>query len=153
MTLTIRAVTAVSRHPQGIWQDGPLAVLTRFTRVKHDAGMAKTLITTDDLDGSAAAETIRFSYDGTWYSIDLSRKNRTAFEKAIKPYIDVAEKTSGRRSSAATGHRSRPAERRRHSSATDLSVVRAWARENGIAVSDRGRVAQSTLDAYREANR
>lgn len=113
--------------------------------------MAKTLITTDDLDGSTDAETIRFSYNGTSYTIDLAKRNRTAFEKALKPYIDVAEKTSGRRSSAATG-RSRSGGRRRRSSAVDLASVRAWARENGIEVSERGRVAQSVIDAYREAN-
>jgi hypothetical protein len=113
--------------------------------------MAKTLITTDDLDGSADAETIRFSYNGASYTIDLSKKNRTAFEKAIKPYIDVAEKASGRRAPAA-GRRARAGGRRRRSSAIDLSVVRAWARENGMPVSDRGRIAQATIDAYREAH-
>jgi hypothetical protein len=117
--------------------------------------MAKTLITTDDLDGSSEAETIRFSYDGISYTIDLSKKNRTAFEKALKPYIDVAEKASGRRAAGPAGRR-RPRAggggRRRRSSTVDLSVVRAWARENGIEVSERGRVAQSVVDAYREAN-
>jgi hypothetical protein len=114
--------------------------------------MAKTLITTDDLDGSPDAETIRFSYNGASYTIDLSKKNRTAFEKAIKPYIDVAEKSSGRRAGAAGARRTRAGGRRRRSSAIDLSVVRAWARENGIDVSDRGRIAQTTIDAYRDAN-
>ncbi|MBO0884574.1 MAG: Lsr2 family protein [Mycobacterium sp.] len=114
--------------------------------------MAKTLVTTDDLDGSPDAETIRFSYNGTSYSIDLGKKNRNAFEKAIKPYIDVAAKTSGRRAGTA-GRRSRGTGRRRRSSAVDVSVVRAWARDNGIAVSDRGRVAQSVVDAYRDAHR
>jgi hypothetical protein len=113
--------------------------------------MAKTLITTDDLDGSPDAETIRFSYNGTSYTIDLAKKNRAAFEKALKPYIDVAQKASSRRGgTTSTGRRGRGG--RRRSSSVDLGAVRAWARENGIEVSERGRVAQSVIDAYHEAN-
>jgi hypothetical protein len=115
--------------------------------------MAKTLITTDDLDGSAEAETIRFSYNGTSYTIDLGKKNRAAFEKAMKPYIEVAQKASGRRpAAAASGTRRSRSGRRRSSSSVDLAAVRAWARESGIEVSERGRIAQSVIDAYQEAN-
>lgn len=114
--------------------------------------MAKTLITTDDLDGSPDAETIRFSYNGTSYTIDLGKKNRTAFEKALKPYVEVAQKTSsGRRaSSGGTSRRSRGG--RRRGSSVDLASIRAWARDSGIDVSERGRIAQSVIDAYHESN-
>ena len=37
----------------------------------------------DDLDGSAAAETVSFALDGTSYEIDLSKKNASAFRKAL----------------------------------------------------------------------
>lgn len=114
--------------------------------------MAKTLITTDDLDGSAEAETIRFSYNGTSYTIDLGKKNRAAFEKALKPYIDVAQKTAGRRPASSAGTRRGRSGRRRSGSSIDLAAVRSWARENGVEVSERGRIAQSVIDAYQEAN-
>lgn len=114
--------------------------------------MAKTLITTDDIDGSAEAETIRFSYNGTSYTIDLGKKNRTAFEKALKPYIEVAQKSSGRRPAPSSNTRRSRSGRRRSGSSVDLSAVRAWARENGVEVSERGRIAQSVIDAYQEAN-
>jgi len=113
--------------------------------------MAKTLITTDDLDGSPDAETIRFSYNGTSYTIDLSKKNRTAFEKALKPYIEVAQKSSTRRG-AGSGSTRRSRGGRRRGSSVDLAAVRTWARENGIEVSERGRIAQSVIDAYHESN-
>lgn len=114
--------------------------------------MARTVITTDDIDGSADAQTIRFSYDGASYTIDLAKKNRAAFEKALRPYIDVASKSSTRRGrGSATVRRSRTT--RRRSSAPDLSVVRVWARENSLDVSERGRIAQSVIDAYNEAHR
>lgn len=112
--------------------------------------MAKTLVTTDDIDGSADAETIRFSFNGASYTIDLGKKNRAAFEKALKPYIDVAQKTSGRRAAAASSSR-RGRGGRRRSSSVDLAAVRTWARENGIEVSDRGRIAQSVIDSYNES--
>lgn len=113
--------------------------------------MARTTITTDDIDGSPDAETIRFSYNGVSYTIDLAKKNRAAFEKALKPYLEVAQKSSGRRASATTGSRRGRSGRRRGGSSVDLAAVRSWARENGIEVSERGRIAQSVIDAYTEA--
>jgi hypothetical protein len=110
--------------------------------------MAQTVITTDDLDGTAEATSIQFSFDGVNYSIDLSKKNKSAFEKALKPYIDAAKKTGGRRA------RSTPAPTRKRSSAskTDLGAVREWAAEQGIEVSTRGRIAKDVVEAYAAAH-
>lgn len=114
--------------------------------------MAKTLITTDDIDGSSDAETVKFSYDGTTYTIDLGKKNRAALEKALKPYIDVAQRAGGGRRSATAGSSRRGRSSRRRSAGPDLAEVRAWARENDIDVSERGRIAQTVIDAYTQAN-
>ena len=110
--------------------------------------MAKKTITTteftDDLDGGAAAGTVTFSFDGSSYEIDLSKKNRSALEKALKPYIDHARKarsTRGRRAPAS------PASRR-----SDVAAVRAWAKDNGLEVSERGRISQEVTDAYSAAH-
>jgi hypothetical protein len=58
--------------------------------------MAKTVITqiTDDLDGSSGAETITFGYRGTNYEIDLGRRNASAFDKMMRPYVDAAQKVT-----------------------------------------------------------
>ena len=110
--------------------------------------MAKTTITqiTDDIDGSADAQTVQFAYDGSSYEIDLAKKNRAAFDKAMKPWLEAATKTSsrGRRSRAAAG---------RSGGTPGLAAVRAWATQNGYQVSDRGRLSKAVLDAYREAHR
>jgi hypothetical protein len=37
----------------------------------------------DDIDGSKAEETIAFSFDGTSYEIDLSKKNARALRSDI----------------------------------------------------------------------
>ena len=115
--------------------------------------MAKTVITTDDVDGSANAETVEFSFDGTSYTIDLAKKNRAAFEKALKPWIDAAQKTSsGRGRRTATAPTSRGRGRRARSASVDLAAVRTWAADNGHEVAARGRIAQSVIDAYNAAH-
>ncbi len=95
----------------------------------------------DDLDGSANASAVSFSYNGVEYSIDLSNKNKTAFDKVMKPYLEAASKVGGRRTSR----------RRLSGSATkrpDLNDVRSWATSQGIKISDRGRVSAEVLAAF-----
>jgi hypothetical protein len=108
--------------------------------------VAKQVVTTttytDDLDGSAAASTVTFGWDGTSYEIDLSKSNQRAFEKAIRPYVDAGRRIRGTRNRAAS----------RSASKHDLSGVRAWAEANGLEVSARGRIAQRVLEAYEAAH-
>lgn len=103
---------------------------------------------TDDLDGSAAEETIVFSLDGAGYEIDLNAKNAAALHKALEKYVRGA-----RRSSTPPGtRRSRSASRRSTRSAeVDPKAVRAWAQEQGLEVSNRGRIPAEILDRYRAA--
>jgi len=96
----------------------------------------------DDLDGGPAEETVRFAFQGAAYEIDLSRKNARAFRKQLAPFIAHARK-AGR----ATARRAaRTAAGRQHG-----GDIRAWARDHGIAVSDRGRIAASVAEQYRAA--
>lgn len=114
--------------------------------------MAKTTIVqvSDDLDGSANASEVRFAFEGTEYAIDLSSKNRKALEKALRPYVEAGTKVSGRRSAATRSARAKRSGNSGNSgnSAVDLAAVRAWAKENGHQVSDRGRLPKAVLDAY-----
>lgn len=106
---------------------------------------------TDDLDGSSAAETVRFAFEGQSYEIDLSRANKRAFEKLMKPYVQHARKARAGRG----GGRSRTSGRAARSSAgngRDLAAVRAWANEQGMAVSERGRLSKNVLEAYDAAH-
>jgi hypothetical protein len=52
------------------------------------------VVISDDLDGSADAETIAFGWDGVNYEIDLSAKNRTKLDKAFAPYVQAARRVS-----------------------------------------------------------
>ncbi|QKE85125.1 Lsr2 family protein [Arthrobacter sp. NEB 688] len=99
--------------------------------------MARRTVTilSDDLDGkeSGDVQTVCFSYDGTTYEIDLSKKNRAAFQKAMAPYLEAARKTTTRRTAA----------RRSTTRPTGVSAEdRAWLRGNGFPdIKDRGRLS------------
>ena len=97
----------------------------------------------DDLDGSDAAETVSFGLDGAQYEIDLSKKNAESLRKALAPYV-------------AGGRRSRSKGRGRggstRSGGPSPSEIRAWARDNGWKVPDRGRVAADVRAAYEAAH-
>ena len=116
-----------------------------------DQLMARQIIEniTDDIDGSADAQAVEFSYAGTDYTLDLGKKNRAALEKALKPYIQAGTKVSkrGPRGTA----RGNTRRRRSGSKDTDLGAVRAWAAENGFEVSTRGRIPGAVLEAYQAA--
>lgn len=108
--------------------------------------MAKQTVTklVDDLDGHVADRTVVFGWDGSNYEIDLSKKNITALEKVLKPYVSAARTVR----SAGTSRR-RPATRATTSrKRNDLTSIRDWARANGRDVSDRGRIAREVIEAF-----
>jgi hypothetical protein len=98
----------------------------------------------DDLDGGPAAETVRFAIGGSEYEIDLSKKNARKFRKGLAPFVEHARK-------AGRGQRHRPA---RTSAARERSGdIRAWAKAQGIPVSDRGRIPASVVRQYEATTR
>ena len=96
----------------------------------------------DDIDGSEATGTVRFGIGGSEYEIDLSQAHKDELAAAVGPYIAAARKVTGARRA---GRAARPA---RH----DQSEVRAWAREQGLKVSDRGRIPADVLAKYESAH-
>jgi hypothetical protein len=107
------------------------------------------VILVDDVDGGEADETVSFALDGISYEIDVSATNAEAIRDALAPWVGHARRIGGRAASRgrAAAPKSRPAAER-----TDLSDVRAWARENGFQVSDRGRVSSEVRSAYEAAH-
>ena len=96
-----------------------------------------TVALEDDLEGGPAAETVRFAVGGTAYEIDLNKKNARAFRKQIAPFVEHARK-------AGRGPR-RP---RTSSSRQRSGDIRAWAKQQGIAVNGRGRIPASIVEQY-----
>ena len=81
----------------------------------------------DDLDGSPAAETVRFGFEGTQYEIDLSEKNSRAFRAQLAPFVEHARKR-GRGGPAPRAPRTVAGRQR-------SGEVRAWAKSQGIAMA------------------
>ncbi len=106
------------------------------------------IVLVDDIDGSEAEETVKFGLDGTSYEIDLTEKHAEDLREMLAPYIGHARRAEGtrRRSSRSSGHSSSAA------SGTDAADIRAWARENGMDVPERGRVSAKVREAYAAAH-
>jgi nucleoid-associated protein Lsr2 len=106
--------------------------------------MASKVVVTleDDLDGGPAEETVRFAVGGMDYEIDLNKKNARAFRRQLAPFIEHARK-------AGRGQRRRPA--RPGPGGERAGDIRAWANQQGIAVSGRGRIPASVVTQYQSA--
>jgi hypothetical protein len=99
----------------------------------------------DDLDGSeidAEGKSVSFSYDGVSYEIDLSGKNVEKMRKDFGVYSDKARKVSARGRGSA----------KFETTPVDTRAVRAWAEEQGLPVSARGRLATDLIERYRAAH-
>ena len=96
----------------------------------------------DDLDGGPADETVQFAIGGAGYEIDLSASNAAAFREQLAPFIEHARK-------AGRGPRRQPG--RGAASRQRSGDIRAWAKQAGIAVSERGRIPASVAEQYQAA--
>jgi hypothetical protein len=100
----------------------------------------------DDLDGSPAVETVRFGYAGREYEIDLNEEHASQLDETLATYLEHARKVDGvrpRRGRRVEGERRSPEE---------LRAIRQWAREQGLKVSDRGRIAADIVEKYDAAH-
>jgi hypothetical protein len=96
-----------------------------------------TIALEDDLDGGPADQTVQFGLEAVDYEIDLSTTNASLFRTQMAPFLEHARK-------AGRGQR-RPA---RSSRRPNSAGIRAWAKEHGIHVSERGRIPASVIQSY-----
>jgi nucleoid-associated protein Lsr2 len=78
----------------------------------------------DDLDGTAAEETVRFGLDGAEYEIDLNAEHIRAIRATLARYTEAARRVAGTRQPARS--RRKPA-----AAGVDNAEVRDWARGQG----------------------
>lgn len=95
----------------------------------------------DDIDHSTADENVTFGLDGINYEIDLSAENAKSLRDALATYVGAGRRVGGR---AVRGRG--PAAATKGSS--DVAQIRAWARDNGYTVHERGRIQAEIRDAY-----
>jgi Lsr2 len=104
--------------------------------------MATKVLTTlqDDIDGSAAVETVRFGLDGVEWEIDLSDRNANRLRNSLSEFIAHGRKVGGKRTRKTAS-----------SSEVDPKLVREWAEANGIEVNSRGRIPAEIVERYKSS--
>lgn len=107
--------------------------------------MAKKTIVrlVDDLNGSEASESVSFGLDGVDYTIDLSTDSAKYLRDALAPFVARGRRVT--RSRWSTARDARIVTRAQN------QAVRAWARDQGEAISDRGRISYDLVARFRAA--
>jgi hypothetical protein len=100
----------------------------------------------DDLEDAEvpADGTFRFGLDGLEYEIDLSNANANKLTQALAPFIEKARRVGTARSAARRPQRS-------VTSREKSSDIRAWAREHGHKISERGRIPATIVAEYEQS--
>lgn len=97
-----------------------------------------------DLTGQPVEEdehvAIEFTVNGTTYTLDTDKGGAAKFDKAVKPFVDVARTVKAPR---------RP---RRSGNAERTRKIREWALSQGIGVADRGRIPATIVERYEDAH-
>lgn len=104
---------------------------------------SKTVVTVvDDLDGTTeGAMTTTFALGGTLYEIDLSPEHLAELRQALAPYVAAGRQVGGK-----------PAKKAGKKGGGNANKIRKWAQENGMPVSNRGRISSEVREAYEAAH-
>jgi len=116
-----------------------ICIRIEFGECEDMAKIVNTVIT-DDLDGSSAAQAVRFSFDGTAYEIDLGPANRERMKTSLQPFIDASRRV-GRKTASRTV-----------SARLETAAIRAWAMDQGLKVAERGRISADVVSKYNAAH-
>jgi len=103
------------------------------------------VVLVDDLDGGTADETVTFALDGVSYEIDLSHDNAARMRDLLAPYVGHGRRVTGPRRAPGRG-----AARAR--GGTNPAEVREWAKSQGIAVNERGRISAELMARFQAAH-
>jgi hypothetical protein len=106
--------------------------------------MAKQVVQrlVDDLDGSAATQTVSFGIDGRLQDIDLNDQHAQDLRAALEPFVAAGrrvQRDGGRAGRSAGGA---PVDGDRN------PAIRQWALDEGVQLPTRGRIAAGVQAAY-----
>jgi hypothetical protein len=107
-----------------------------------------------DHDGPVDGDvtTVEFGYEGGRYSVELRPAHLDEYHGWMQDYVNHG--TPAVRTARAPRRPAKKASSRHQSSTStagpsnDLATIRAWARDNGYRVSDRGRISAEIRNAY-----
>jgi len=98
-------------------------------------------------DGNVEAdETLQFGLGGASYEVDVCGKHAQQVRDGLQPFV-----AHGRKTSPASGS-SRRRSGRAAAGRDQTAGVRAWAKDKGIHVNDRGRIPASVVKEYEAAH-
>ncbi|HSN06201.1 MAG TPA: Lsr2 family protein [Candidatus Angelobacter sp.] len=103
------------------------------------------VVLVDDLDGGTADETVTFSLDGVSYEIDLSHDNAARMRDVLSSYVGHGRRVGGPRRASGRGAA-------RSKGGTNPAEVREWAKSQGIAVNERGRISAELQAKFQAAH-
>ena len=86
-------------------------------------------------------EVLRVGVDGTDKEIDLSDQHAKALRDALQLYVSAARKAGGSRGGRGPAR-----------DAEQIKAIRAWAKKQGMDVSERGRIRARIEEAYHAAH-
>jgi transcriptional regulator with XRE-family HTH domain len=139
-------------------EGGRLRKSAREVTTKPAAHITRVVVTCDLEDRDVtAAESLSFSYGGKTYTLDLCQKHLDEVKGALEGFAAAGHSAgrgarAGRHRGAAPAGRttraSRPAATLRGESEAE---IREWARAQGYAVGDRGRIPGEVRAAYESA--
>lgn len=98
-------------------------------------------------DEKPGRETLTFGLEGSNYEIDVCDQHASELRGNLAPFVGSGRRVSGggrgraRRGSGGTADRQRTQE------------MRAWAKKQGIKVSERGRISADVVQRYEAAHR
>ena len=101
-------------------------------------------------DETPAGETVDFALDGVSYEIDVCEQHAGELRERLATYVGVGRRAGGRGASAASSRGGR--RRRRSSGSGEAARIREWARGQGLAVPERGRIPAELAERYARAN-
>jgi hypothetical protein len=98
-------------------------------------------------DETPGTETVTFALDGTAYEIDVCDPHGRELRDSFARFVGAARKAS-RGPRAAGGRR-----RGRRGGSGEAAQIREWARSQGLAVPERGRVPAELAEKYAAAHK
>lgn len=110
----------------------------------------------DDITGKeipeGQGETVTFSIDGVTHEIDLDSRSAAKMRETFQYYVDHGRRVAARRSSGGASSGSRSTARGASRDSGQAKAIREWARDNDVAISERGRIPASVIAAYEAAH-
>src|SRR3954452_7123501 len=107
-------------------------------------------------DETPGTETITFTLDGASYEIDLCEQHAVKMRERFATYIGAGRRAGGRGDLAGGRRRRRRGQGgaggRGRGGSGDAARIREWARSQGLAVPERGRVPAELAEKYAAAN-